>query len=361
LSTSEKLLAILARCAALEASDVHLGVGEPIVWRVDGDLVREGAPLDDEHVTTLVASALTAKHRETLEREGSVDLALDASGFRFRVNVFRARGHYAIAARKLEEKMRSLAELNLPHALGTLADLRDGLVLVTGPTGSGKTTTLATLLDAIHSKRPCHILTIEDPVEYVHRSALGLVRQREVNTDVPSFAAGLRSALREDPDVILIGEMRDVETIRAAVMAAETGHLVYSTLHSGDTVGAIDRLIGALPSDEQPTVRHQLSMVLRAVVSQRLLKRADGKGRVPAVEILLVTTAVQNLIRTNRSQGIYSAIEAGTAHGMQTFERSLADLVARGKAHAAEARSLTRDEKSFDERLRVLRGKGGSP
>ena len=234
-------------------------------------------------------------------------------------------------------------------------------MIVTGPTGSGKTTTLATLLDAIHSRRPCHILTIEDPVEYVHRSSVGLVRQREVNTDVPSFAAGLRAALREDPDVILIGEMRDVETIRAAVMAAETGHLVYSTLHSGDTVGAIERLIGALPSEEQNTVRHQLSMVLRAVVAQRLLKRADGKGRVPAVEILLATTAVQNLIRTGRSQAIYSAIEAGVAHGMQTFERSLADLVARGKAHAAEARSLTRDEKAFEERLRALRVPGRSP
>jgi twitching motility protein PilT len=358
-SSPDALRAILARCAALGASDVHLGASEPVTFRIDGELRRDGEPLEGDAVAALVGAVLNERHRRHLDEEGSVDLALTVEGVRFRLNAFKERGHLALAARRLEEEIRTLAELDLPRSLEGLSELRDGLVLVTGPTGSGKTTTLATLLHAIHLRRPCHIVTIEDPVEYVHRRGVGLVRQRELHTDVPTFASGLRAALREDPDVILIGEMRDAETIRAAVMAAETGHLVYSTLHSGDAVGAIDRLLGGLPSEEQPSVRHQLSMVLRAVVAQRLLRRIGGKGRIPAVETLFVTTAVQNLIRTNRAPAIYSSLETGAALGMQTLEQSLAELAASGKVAVEEARPLARDERSFDERLRALRSRGG--
>lgn len=351
---------LLVRATALDASDLHLGAGEPITWRIDGELRREGAPIAPEATESLARGLLSERLAAQLDREGSVDLATTVQGTRFRLNVFKERGRLALAARRLEDRIRTIAELRLPPSLAQLADLRDGLVLVTGPTGSGKTTTLATLLHTIHARRACHILTLEDPIEYVHKGGVGLVRQREVPTDVPTFAAGLRAALREDPDVLLIGEMRDAETIRAAVMAAETGHLVYSTLHSGDSVGAIERLLGALPSEDQAPVRHQLSLVLRAVVAQRLLKRADGPGRVPAVELLLGVPAVQNLIRTSRTQAIYSTLEAGGSQGMQTLEQSLAELVAQGLASHGEARVLARDPKAFEDRVRTLPKRGRS-
>lgn len=353
------LEALLARCVELSASDLHLGGGEPVTWRIDGELRRDGEPLSDEQVRDMIEPVIGDAHRATLAREGSVDLAIESGSVRFRLNVFRERSRLALAARRLEDRIRSLAELNLPRALDALSDVRDGLILVTGPTGSGKTTTLATLIHAIHSTRPCHILTIEDPVEYLHRGGLGLVRQREVHTDVPSFPAAVRSALREDPDVLLIGELRDQETMRAAITAAETGHLVYSTLHCGDAPGAIDRLVGAFPSEEQGSVRHQLSMVLRAVVAQRLLRRADGPGRVPAVETLFVTTAVQNLIRTSRPQAIASAIEAGSSQGMQTLEQSLAEHVVAGRVRQEDARRIARDEKTLDDRIRLCRARPG--
>ncbi len=356
-SARERLETLLARCAELGASDLHLAAGEPVAFRRDGDLSFEGSPLAAEEVTSVACSPLNDLQRAKLESEGSVDLALKSRSVRFRLNVFKQRGGIALAARRFEDRIRSLEELNLPRALESLTELRDGLVLVTGPVGSGKTTTLATLIHAIYARRPCHVLTIEDPVEYLHRGGAGIIRQREVHVDVPSFATGLRAALREDPDVILIGELRDADTVRAAIMAAETGHLVYSTLHCGDAVGAIDRLVGALPSEEQGPVRVQLSMVLRAVIAQRLLKRADGPGRVPAVELLLATTAVANLIRTSRPQAIYTAIETGAAQGMQTLEQSLAELVAKGLVRIEDARRLARDEKALDDRARALRGR----
>jgi twitching motility protein PilT len=352
---SPALASLLGKTVERGASDLHLGIGEPPVFRRDGELEREGAPLTREQVEAIVLPLLGERRQAALEQAGSVDLALEHDGARFRVNVFRQRGQLAVAIRRLEERLRSLEELGLPPTLERLAGFRDGLVLVTGPTGSGKSTTLAALLHLIHTRRSCHILTIEDPIEYLHRGGPGIVRQREVHTDVPSFAAAVRSALREDPNVILIGEMRDLETMRAAITAAETGHLVFSTLHTGDATGALDRLVGAFPSEEQGAVKTQLSMVLRAVVAQRLVRRVRASGRVPAVEVLMITTAVANLIRTYKPQAIVSAIEAGTAQGMQTLEQSLAALVARGVVRIEDARLLARDERALEERIRLAR------
>ena len=257
----------------------------------------------------------------------------------------------AVAIRRIENEFRTLADWHLPASLGDLADLRDGLVIMTGPTGSGKTTTLATLIHEINLNRECHIVTVEDPVEYVHGNVRSLVHQRELYTDVPDFASAVRASLREDPDVILVGEMRDVETARAAVTAAETGHLVFSTLHTGDTVGAIDRLLGIFSGAERDAVAHQISLVLRAVVAQRLLPSAQGRTRVPAVEILKVTKAVAHLVRVGKFEQIYSAIETGRAQGMQSFEQSLAALVERGLVTEANAFSATRDPSLFQEWL----------
>jgi twitching motility protein PilT len=254
----------------------------------------------------------------------------------------------------LDDTFRSFEALHLPPQLKELTALRDGLVLVTGPTGSGKSTTLATMINAINTGRSGHILTIEDPIEYVHRHRKCLVHQRELYTDVPAFADAVRAALREDPDVILVGEMRDLATMRAAITAAETGHLVFSTLHTADAVGALDRMIGLFPGNEQDSIRQQLSMVLRAVVAQRLLARKDGQGRVPAVEILKVTPAVAHLIRTNKPSQIYSAIETGAALGMQTMEQALAALNVQGLIDEVFARQMARDGRSFEDRRQRL-------
>ncbi|GIW79815.1 MAG: twitching motility protein PilT [Gemmatales bacterium] len=345
----------LQLCVDQEASDLHLSGGAVPYLRLHGRLQPLDEPaLPAEEVHRLAVSLMQPKQRELFEKEQTLDLAytLDENN-RFRINVFRERGRTALAIRRLEQKFRTLEEWNLPPQLAELAELRDGLVLVTGPTGSGKTTTLATLLHQINLTRACHIITVEDPVEYIHRNERSLVQQRELYTDVPSFADAVRAAMREDPNVILVGEMRDVETMRAAITAAETGHLVYSTLHTGDAVGAIDRMLGVFPAEEQDSVRNQLSMVLRAVLAQRLLPNTDGDGRVPVVEILRVTTAVAHLIRTGKPQQIYSAIEVGTNLGMQTLEQALADLVRRRLVHLEDARRLARDPRLFEERLRL--------
>ncbi len=349
---------LLGRVVAVGASDLHLSAGAPPTMRLHGQLAPLDGPakLDEATVDGLAAATLNAGQRAAFERDRAVDLAVSLrSGERFRVNVFRERGRTALAIRRLDDRFRTLAELGLPEDLGALADLRDGLVLVTGPVGSGKTTTLATLVHRINQSRACHILTIEDPVEYLHANARSLVRQRELHTDVPSFHDAVRSSLREDPDVLLVGEMRDLETMRAAIVAAETGHLVFSTLHSGDAVGAIDRMVGVFPSEEQASVRQQLSMTLRAVVAQRLLPRADGRGRAPAVELLVVTPAVAHLVRSGKPQQVYSAMETGAEAGMRTLEQSLARLAAQGLVRVEVARRLARDARTFDERLRLER------
>jgi len=302
---------------------------------------------------------MNERQQEAFRGEQAVDLAFSSpGGGRFRVNVFRHRAGVGIALRRLEERPLSLEHWNLPETLGELAEVRDGLVIATGPTGSGKTTTLATLLDRIVRERDCHVITIEDPVEYLHASRRALVHQRELHTDAESFERALRAALREDPDVLLIGEMRDLETLRAALTAAETGHLVFSTLHTGDAPGSIERMVGMFPSNEKDAARHQLSMVLRAVIAQRLLRRRDGQGLVPAVELLRVNPAVANLIRTGRTQQIYSSMEAGAAAGMQTLEQALARRVVEGAVEVEEARKLARDTGTFEQWLRATRDRG---
>ncbi|MGE0757653.1 MAG: type IV pilus twitching motility protein PilT, partial [Pirellulaceae bacterium] len=270
------------------------------------------------------------------------------------INVFRQRGGVALAIRRLDEEFKSFTDLTLPPQMEKLATFPHGLVIVTGPTGSGKSTTLASLINRINETRQAHIITIEDPLEFIHTNKRSLVRQRELYCDVPSFADAVRASLREDPDVILVGEMRDLETMRAALVAAETGHLVFSTLHTGDAVGSISRMTSVFPAEEQSAVKNQLSRVLRAVVSQKLLHRVGGKGRVPAVEVMFVTPAVANLIRTGELQQIYSMMQTGNADGMLLLEQSLASLCHYGIISRDDALQLARDSTIFDSRLRKL-------
>jgi twitching motility protein PilT len=320
--------ALLKRVLNLEASDLHVTVDSPPMVRVHGDLERLPIQrLSEARVEALVRSVLSQRQWDTLQDKASVDLAYtyDASA-RFRINVFYQRGRLSIVFRRLASLQLSLDALGLPETLYDLSGLRDGLVLVTGPTGSGKTTTLATLIDMINQQKSCHIITIEDPIEFEHENIQSLVTQREVYSDVHSFSGALRDALREDPDVILVGEMRDLDTMRTAIMAAETGHLVFSTLHSRDAVSSLHRMISVFPFEEQAQIRIQLAGTLKAVISQRLLKRADTLGRIPAVEVMKVNTAISNLIRIQKLEQIYSLLETGRREGMQTMEHSLAAL-----------------------------------
>lgn len=312
---------------AAGASDLHIAPPAGVRMRVDGRLVDARVALPDTAALQGVARAVTtdAQWRE-LEQHRALDMSYASAGERYRLNWFYALGHLQLAARHLDNRFRTFDELGLPDCMRQFAAWNDGLVLVTGATGCGKSTTLAALVHEINMTRPVHVLTIEDPVEFVHASAVALVRQRELHRDFESFAAALRAALREDPDVILVGELRDTETMRAAINAAETGHLVFATLHTPDAAGSIERLIGGFPPEEQGIVRHRLSLCLRAVATQMLLPAISGRGRVPAVEILISTPAVSNLIATGRSKQIHAAMDTGTELGMQTLDRALATL-----------------------------------
>ncbi|RDV82072.1 type IV pilus twitching motility protein PilT [Ammonifex thiophilus] len=313
-----------------DASDLHLTAFTPPILRIGGFLtpLEEYDPLSPEDIQRLVYQLLSPRQREVLEQRLSVDLAVGMAGIgRFRVNAYYQRGSLACALRRLADEIPQLESLGLPESVYRLPDLTCGLVLVTGATGSGKSTTLAAIIDRINEKYRRHIITVEDPIEYVHYNKLSIINQRELYTDVPSFADALRAALRQDPDVILVGEMRDLETIRTAIMAAETGHLVLSTLHARDTVSTFARIIGVFPTEEQGQVRQQLAASVRAVIAQQLLPRADGKGRVLACEVLIVTPAVANLIRLGKDEHIRLVLETGGRLGMQTMEQSLAQLV----------------------------------
>jgi len=349
----EQFSGFLRECLRLGASDLHLSSGAYPMVRKNGRLESFSDTMISEiEMKEMCREILHEEQAITFSREHNVDLAMSLeSGERFRINIFRELGRTAMAIRRLDDRFRTFEELHLPAQLAELADLRDGLVLVTGPTGSGKTTTLATLIHQINCTRACHILTVEDPVEYIHQNQQSLIHHRELYSDVRSFPEAVRAALREDPDVILVGEMRDLETMRAAITAAETGHLVYSTLHTGDAVGAIERMVGLFPGDEQQGIRQQLSMVLRAVVAQRLLPAVDGNGRIPAIEILYVTQAVGHLIRSGKSSQIYSAIESGSSLGMQTLEQSLAELAISNLIRPEDARRVARDPETFDQRF----------
>ncbi len=331
---------LLAFSAKQNASDLHLSAGLPPMIRVDGDIRRLNVPaIDNNDVRKLIYDIMNDRQRRDYEEHLEIDFSFEVPGIaRFRVNAFtQARGAGAVF-RTIPNQVLSIQTLGLGEVFERLAMLPRGLVLVTGPTGSGKSTTLAAMIDYINDHRYEHILTIEDPVEFVHVSKRCLINQREVHRDTHSFADALRSALREDPDVILVGELRDLETIRLALTAAETGHLVLGTLHTTSAVKTIDRIIDVFPSEEKAMVRSMLSESLQAVVSQSLLKRQGG-GRVAAHEILIATSAVRNLIREDKVAQMYSAIQTGGSLGMQTLDAALSRLVNEGVVSIEEAQA----------------------
>ncbi|SHL28585.1 type IV pilus twitching motility protein PilT [Halomonas caseinilytica] len=334
---------LLAFSAKRGASDLHLSAGMAPMMRVDGQLEALDVPVvDDPTLRRALRTLLGESHWARFEAELDADVALELPEVaRLRGNVFQHGRGIGAVFRIIPGQVKGLAELGMIETLGHLAELRRGLVLVTGPTGSGKSTTLAAIVDAINASRDEHILTIEDPVEFVHHGKRCLISQREVSRDTRSFAAALRSALREDPDVILVGEMRDLETMRLALTAAETGHLVLGTLHTLSAAKTIDRIIDAFPGAERDMVRSMLSESLQAVVSQVLLKRRGG-GRVAAHELMVATPAVRNLIREGKVAQLYSVLQTGAAQGMQTLETALARLVAEGVIAPDEAQSRAR-------------------
>ncbi|HWQ01414.1 MAG TPA: type IV pilus twitching motility protein PilT [Gaiellaceae bacterium] len=340
---------LLSGMDVLKASDLHLTAESPPVVRIRGDLqpLDELAPLTPEDTQQLIYRILSTEQQKRLEVERQIDLSYSVSGVaRFRVNVFFQKGALGAAFRLIPYKILTLEELRLPGSLHEMAQKPRGLVLVTGPTGSGKSTTLAALIDEINRNRAAHILTIEDPIEFIHRHRKCLVNQREIGTDARGFAEALRAALREDPDVILLGEMRDLETIATALTAAETGHLVFGTLHTQSAPGTIDRMIDVFPAEQQEQVRVQIAGSLQGVVTQSLLPTADGTGRVPALEILIPDDAIRNLIRQGKVEQIYSVMQTASSRGMQTMEQSLAELVLRGviTKHVALGTSSRRDQ-----------------
>src|SRR5438270_14071767 len=315
------------------ACDLHLSVGAPPAMRVRGRMERlaDFPAVTAEDTQHLLYRIMSTEQQKNLEIKRQIDMSHSIPGLaRFRVNIYFQREALGAAFRLIPEELKTLEELHLPGTLHEFAAQPRGLVLVTGPTGSGKSTTLAALIDEINRTRAEHILTIEDPIEFVHRHKRSLVNQREIGPDARTFAEALRSALRQDPDVILLGEMRDLETIATALTAAETGHLVFGTLHTQSAPGTIDRIIDVFPAEQQEQVRVQIAVSLQGVVTQALMPTADGAGRVPALEILIPDDAVRNLIRQGKVEQIYSVMQTATSRGMQTMEQALAELTLRG-------------------------------
>ncbi len=322
---------IIENARSLGCSDIHFTVGMPCMYRKNGLLINAPFTITDEQTEQLILSLCNKTQLDAIRSGKDLDFAFEAAnGDRQRINIYRAMNRLSAAIRLLNDAIPSLADLKLPGIVQTLADLPRGLILVTGPTGSGKSTTLAAMIDYINSLKPLHILTIEDPVEYLHKNKVATVHQREVGRDVDSFAGALRSALREDPDVILVGEMRDFETISAAVTAAETGHLVLSTLHTNGASQTIDRIVDVCPAQSQQQMRVQLASVLKGVITQALLPLSDGSGRIVATEILIGTDAVLNLVRESKTFQLTSCMQSGAAFGMHTFDSNLTELFRRG-------------------------------
>jgi twitching motility protein PilT len=323
---------LLERMVEANASDLHVTTGTPPVIRVRGEVERlEGFdPLNPEQTQQLLYRILSSEQQKNFELARQLDFSYSIPGLaRFRVNVYFQRESIGAAFRLIPTELKTLEELGIPESLHVLAEKPRGLVLVTGPTGSGKSTTLAAIIDEINRNRSEHILTIEDPIEFLHRHKRCIVNQREIGPDATTFADALRAALRQDPDVILVGEMRDLETISTALTAAETGHLVFGTLHTQSAPSTIDRIIDVFPAEQQEQVRIQIANSLQGVVTQALLPTADKMGRVPALEILLPDDAVRNLIRQGKVEQIYSVMQTNTSRGMQTMEQSLGDLIMR--------------------------------
>ncbi|TKB47124.1 type IV pilus twitching motility protein PilT [Thalassotalea mangrovi] len=339
---------LLAFSVEHNASDLHLSTGMPPAIRVDGDVRKVNVPaLEDKDVNALVYDIMTDRQRKEYEENLEVDFSFEVPNLaRFRVNAFNQNRGPAAVFRTIPSEILSLDQLGCPDIFRTIAENPRGLVLVTGPTGSGKSTTLAAMVDYINDTKRDHILTIEDPIEFVHPNKQCLINQREVHRDTLSFNNALRSALREDPDVILVGEMRDLETIRLAMTAAETGHLVFGTLHTTSAPKTIDRIIDVFPGEEKDMVRSMLSESLRAVISQTLIKKVGG-GRVAAHEIMVGVPAIRNLIREDKIAQMYSAIQTGMQHGMQTMDQCLQDLLSRGMISREDAMAKAVDKNQF--------------
>lgn len=338
-----------------KASDLHLQVGLPPMLRVDGALapVTSADILTEEAVETLIFAILDEDQKQILLKDKEFDFSFAFGDLgRFRVNAFHERGNLAAALRLIPNEMQTVEQLGLPSVVTKFSEYPRGLVLVTGPTGSGKSTTLAALIHKINHERAEHIITIEDPIEYTHKSRKSVVVQREVHYDTYSFSAALRSSLREDPDVVLIGEMRDLETIAAAITIAETGHLVFATLHTNSAAQSIDRMIDVFPPHQQPQIRAQLSNILMAVCSQRLIPTIGG-GRIAAAEILIATPAVRNIIREGKTHQLEAVIQTGAEHGMQSMDKTLVDLIHKGTITYDEARNYAVDLEELD---RLMRG-----
>ncbi|QNN63918.1 type IV pilus twitching motility protein PilT [Leucobacter denitrificans] len=353
--------ATLAQLEALGASDLHLSVGSPPIVRIDGDLTPipgAHALLTVDALNDVIQGMLTGEQKRRFSEDLELDFAHSLAGVgRFRVNVYMQRQMIGAAFRRIDNEVRDLESLGVPAHIRDLAFLPRGLVLVTGPTGSGKSTTLASVLDIINSERRCHIVTVEDPIEFMHQPKRSLIHQREVGVDTRSFAVALKHVLRQDPDVILIGELRDPESISAALTAAETGHLVFATLHTVDAAQSIDRIVDAFPPHQQNQVRVQLSGSLKAVVSQTLLRRKQG-GRVVATEVLRMTSAIANLIREGETHQIYSVLQSGSENHMHTLDQSLLELVRTGEVEASEAREYAGHARSFDDSVQSAAANG---
>jgi twitching motility protein PilT len=347
---------LLRRAVDKRASDLHLKVGNHPYLRVDGVLLalNDIPRVTPEEMLSMAFSMMTNRQKQKFKETAELDMAYGVAGLgRFRVNVFQQRGNVGMVLRVIPTKIRTIEELELPRILSQICEETRGLVLTTGTTGSGKSTTLAAMVDRINSLRAEHVITIEDPIEYLHRDKKGFINQREVEVDTSSFSTALRAALRQDPDVVLVGEMRDLETISTALLAAETGHLVFSTLHTLDATETIQRIIAVFPPPEQKQIRLQLASTLKAVISQRLVRRGDGQGRVPAVEVMIATNYIRDcIINPDKTRLIREAIAAGTSqYGMQTFDQSLFDLFSRNLITLEEA--LLRASNPDDFRLRV--------
>ncbi|MEI7689628.1 MAG: type IV pilus twitching motility protein PilT [Candidatus Saccharibacteria bacterium] len=350
-----KIELLLEEVIRKKASDLHIQVNLPPMLRIDGVLspIMGFNPLDEQAVETLVFAILDQDQRQILLKDKEFDFSFAFGNLgRFRVNAYHERGNLAAALRLIPNEIKTVTELGLPNVVMNFADYPRGLVLITGPTGSGKSTTLAALVDKINTEKSKHIITIEDPIEFTHKSKKSVVVQREVHYDTYSFSAALRSSLRQDPDVVLIGEMRDLETISAAITIAETGHLVFATLHTNSASQSIDRMIDVFPPHQQPQIRAQLSNILMAICSQRLVP-AIGGGRVVASEVLISNSAVRNIIREGKAHQLDAVIQTGSDQGMQTMDRTLVELVQRGTITYDNAYEVAVDLIEFE---RLMRG-----
>lgn len=350
-----RIESLLQEVVNQNASDLHLQVGLPPMIRIDGALgpIVNTPVLDAEHVERLVLSILDQEQQQILIKDKELDFSFAFGNLgRFRVNAFHERGNVAAALRLIPNDIKSITELGIPPIVETFANYPRGLVLVTGPTGSGKSTTLAALVDKINQEKAVHIITIEDPIEYTHKSKRSVVVQREVHYDTYSFNAALRSALREDPDVVLIGEMRDLETISAAITIAETGHLVFATLHTNSASQSIDRMVNVFPPHQQPQIKSQLSSILMAVMAQRLIP-AIGGGRVVASEILIANPAVRNIIREGKTHQLDNVIATSSNEGMQAMDKTLVQLVQGGQITYDEAKNYAVDLSDLE---RMMKG-----